>query len=379
MRIGIDASLAALRGTGTGRYAALLVERLLALDGDDEFVLYFRANDQTDNPLFRLRGPRVTATVTDAPLTLMRIHANLPWRLARDRVDLYHSLGFFLPWLWRGRTVVSIHDIHPVIQSQYWGGQGTRAAHLMLRSHIPLAIRQARRIVTPSDYVKRTLREEYGVPPEKIVVAPNGTDPFFLEPPAPDALAAASARMGADRFLLYVGALAPHKNVAGLVRAFARLPLGGAERLRLALVGASVGRYQDEVLVPLIRELGLGDRVVLTGYVDDERLRALYHCATALVLPSFGEGFGLPVLEAMACGTAVVTSRVTALPEAAGDAALYVDPTKPDDIAAAMACLLEDETRRQDLIKRGRARALTFTWDRSAAQVLRAYREATAP
>ena len=107
-------------------------------------------------------------------------------------------------------------------------------------------------------------------------------------------------------------------------------------------------------------------------------LRALYHRAAALVLPSFGEGFGLPVLEAMACGAPVVTSRGTALPETAGDAALYVDPRRPDDIAAAMGRLLDDETLRQDLIARGGKRAATFTWDRTAAQVLRAYREAAA-
>ena len=149
MKIGIDASLAARRGSGTGRYAALLVERLLALDPENDYVLYFRSSDREDNPLFPIRGPRITTRITDAPLTLMRIHMNLPVRLARDGVELYHSLGFFLPWLWRGRMVVSIHDIHPVIQRELWGWPGTRAADLVLRAHIPIALRQARRILTP--------------------------------------------------------------------------------------------------------------------------------------------------------------------------------------------------------------------------------------
>jgi glycosyltransferase involved in cell wall biosynthesis len=377
VRIGLDASLAARRASGTGRYAALLVERLLALDRDHDYVLYFRANDRGENPLFSLRGPRIVAKITDAPLTLLRLHVNLPVRLARDGVDLYHSLGFFLPWLWPGRTVVSIHDIHPVIQREHWGGPGARAAHLMLRAHIPLALRQARRVLALSEYVKQTLCERYHLAPERIVVAHPGTDPFFLAAPGPEGLLAAERRVGAGRFLLYVGALAPHKNVAGLLRAFARLRARPeAEDVRLVLIGEPVGRYRDLTLAPLVHKLGLGKWVVLTGYVDDELLRALYHQAAALVLPSFGEGFGLPVLEAMACGTPVLTSRVSALPEAAGDAALYVDPRDPDDIAAGMGRLLGDAALRHDLATRGRARAWAFTWERTVSQVLRAYREA---
>ena len=377
MRIALDASLAARRGTGTGRYAALLVERLVALDRDDDYVLYFRRTDGADNPLRALEGPRVTKRTTDAPLTLLRLHVNLPIRLASDGVDLYHSLGFFLPWLWRGRTVVTIHDIHPVIQREHWGWPGQRADNLVLRAHIPLALRQARRILTPSEYVKRTVCEHYRVAPDRIVVTPHGTDPFFLEAPTAEELEASERRVAAGRFLLYVGALAPHKNVAGLLRAFARLRARPeAEDVRLVAVGESTGRYRERALAPLIQELGLGGAVALTGYVGDEILRALYHRAAALVLPSFGEGFGLPVLEAMACGTPVVTSRVSALPEVAADAALYVDPRDPDDIASAMGRLLGDEALRQDLAAKGRARAATFSWERTVAQVLRAYREA---
>ena len=374
VRIGIDASLAARRGTGTGRYAALLVERLIALDQDDDYVLYFRNTHGADNPLWALGGPRVAKRATDAPLTLLRLHVNLPIRLARDGVDLYHSLGFFLPWLWRGRTVVTIHDIHPVIHRAHWAWAGPRGAHLALRAHIPLAVRQARRILTPSEYVKQTVCERYHVAPEMVVVTPHGADPFFLAAPAPGELEASERRVSAGRFLLYVGAFAPHKNVPGLLRAFARLRARPeAEDVRLVAV-AGPGPVPD--LAPLIRDLGLGGTVTLFGYVEDTVLRALYHRAQALVLASFGEGFGLPVLEAMACGTPVVASRVTSLPEVAADAALYVDPSQPDDIAAAMGRLLTDEGLRRDLAAKGRARAATFSWARTVAQVRRAYREA---
>ena len=375
MRIGIDASVAARRWTGTGRFAALLIERLVALDRDNDYVLYFRASDGAEHPLRSLDGPRLARRTTDAPLTLLRLHVNLPIRLGRDGVDLYHSLGFFLPWLWRGRAVVTIHDIHPVIQREHWGWAGPRGANLMLRAHIPLAVRQARRILTPSEYTKQTVCERYRVAPEAVVVAPPGADPFFLAAPAPGEMEASRRRVSAERFLLYVGAIAPHKNLAGLLRAFARLRARPeAEGVQLVAVGGPAGAVRR--LAPLIQELGLGGAVTFTGYVEDQVLRALYHRAVALVLPSFGEGFGLPVLEAMACGTPAVVSRVSALPEVAADAALYVDPREPDDIAAAMARLLADEPLRRDLAAKARARAATFSWERTVTQVLRAYREA---
>jgi alpha-1,3-rhamnosyl/mannosyltransferase len=377
VRIGIDASLAGLRGSGTGRYSARLLEHLVTGDAADEYVLYFRRADRVRNPLFSLGGPRVRRRITDAPLTLLRLHANLPFWIARDRVDLYHSLGFFLPALWRGPSVVSIHDIHPVIQSEHWGGPGTRISYAMLRAHIPLALDRARRILVPSEYVKGTLCERYRIAPERIVVSPHGADRFFAEAPTAEETAAAERRAGAERFLLYVGALAPHKNLTGLLRAFARLRTRPeAERVRLILVGQPVGRYRARVLEPLAHELGLGASVLLTGFVEDPVLRALYRRAIGLVLPSFGEGFGLPVLEAMAGGTPVIASRVASLPEVAGPAALYVDPREPDDLAAAMGRLLADAELRAHLGALGRERAATFTWQRAVGQVLRAYREA---
>ncbi len=375
MRIGIDASLASLRGSGTGRYAALLVRHLVELDRDNEYVLYFRSRDRRDNPLRALEGPRLRSRVTDAPLTLLRVHLNLPVRLYADRVDLYHSLGFFLPWFWHGKTVVTIHDIHPVLLSDHWWAPGTRTSYLALRAHIPLALSRASRIVTPSAYVKDTICERFRVPAERIVAIPHGVDPFFLASPTADEMRAAARRVGAEQFFLYVGALAPHKNLAGLVRAFARLRRETSDGVRLVVVGQPVGRYRELEILPLVERLALAERVILAGYVDDTLLRALYRGALALVLPSFGEGFGLPVLEAMACGTPIITSAVSALPEVAGDAALYVNPRSTGEIAAAMEGLQADEALRRGLSARGSARAASFTWERAAREILRVYRE----
>jgi glycosyltransferase involved in cell wall biosynthesis len=374
MRIGLDASLAGEPG-GTGRYTRLLVRHLVGLDPEGEYRLYFRAQDEGVNPLRSLGGPRVRPQVVDGPHPLWRVHVGLARALRRDRVDVYHALAFFVPWFWRGPTVVTVHDIHPVLLRRHWWVRGSRRAYLVMRVHIPLALRRARVVLTHSAYVRDTIRARYGLPAERIVVTPPGADPFFLEAPAPHDLAVADARFGREPFFLSVGVLAPQKNPAGLVRAFARLGRRGERPApRLVLAGRSVGGYAERHLVPLIAALGLTDRVALPGYVDDTLLRALYHRATALVMPSFGEGFGLPVLEAMASGTPVIAATGSSLPEVGGDAAVYVDPAEPAAIAEAMDTLLHDAARRDELRARGRARARTFTWERPVRRVLECYR-----
>jgi len=376
VRIGIDASLARARSSGTGRYAAGLLDALLAADRDNDYVLYFRRADVRENPFFPPRE-NVRVRVTDAPLTLLRIHANLSVALRCDRVDLYHSLGFFLPALWWGTKVVTIHDLHTFILNEYWWQPGLRISSLMLRAHIPIAVAQARRIVTPSRYTRDTLCERFRVSPERVVVAPAGVDSFFRTPPTPEELAAADRRVGTEPFFLQVGALVPMKNLAGTIRTLGRVRSGGRlQTARLIVVGTPLRSAHARELRALVARLGLSDAVTFTGYVDDRALRALYARALALVAPSFGEGFGLPLVEAMACGTPIIASNVTAMPEVAEDAALTVDPHDLDSLGEAMERVARDTTLRCDLAARGRQRAARYTWERTAHEVLRAYREA---
>jgi glycosyltransferase involved in cell wall biosynthesis len=375
VRIALDANLATAGGSGTARYAELLVRHLVALDGDDDYLLYFRARDRGPNPLRGLRGPRVHARTADAPHPLLRVHLSLARALARDRADVYHGLAFFAPWLWPGKTVITVHDLHPILLRRHWWQPGQRRAYLVMRVHIPLAIRRARVVVTHTEYVRDTILARYRLPPERVVVAPPGTDPFFAAPPRPEDHERAIARFGPDPFFLYVGALAPHKNPEGVIRALARVRADGASPApRLLLVGRPVGDYWTRVLAPLADRLGLRDAVVGAGYVDDGMLRALYHRAAALALPSFGEGFGLPVLEAMLCGAPVITAATSSLPEVGGDAVLYVDPRAPDALAAAMTRVWREPDLRAELACRGRARAGTFTWERCVRRVVECYR-----
>ena len=376
MRIGIDASLASMRGTGTGRYAAQLLSRLLELDRHNEYFLYFNRRDVRENPLFHVRAPHIHARVTDAPSTLARLHLGLSVHLRRDRVELYHSLGFFLPWFWFGKSIVTIHDIHPVLFPEYWNRPGGRRSYLALRAHIPLALKRAARILTPSEYTRQTICQRFGIAPARIVVTPEAADPFFFAPPAGEEIEAMQRRFGDGEFFLHVGALSPHKNVTGLIEAFARLRQRPAGRhIRLVLVGTSAHGYGQRSLRPLIERLDLTDAMTLTDYVDETMLRALYRSAIALILPSFAEGFGLPALEAMACGTAVVISRTGALCEVAGEAALRVDPHDPAELAQVMERLLTEPELRRTLIALGRSRAASFSWERTARQTLEVYEQ----
>ena len=175
------------------------------------------------------------------------------------------------------------------------------------------------------------------------------------------------------QFFLSVGVLAPQKNLERLLRAFAQVRDGTT---RLVLAGRPAGAYADAILRPLTRTLGVEEHVVFAGATDDEALCALYHAAVALVYPSLADGFGLPIVEAMACGCPVITSNVSSMPEVAGDAALLVDPRAVAALAGALEHLLAAPAVRADLAARGRARAALFTWDEAARQTLRCYGEA---
>jgi glycosyltransferase involved in cell wall biosynthesis len=205
-----------------------------------------------------------------------------------------------------------------------------------------------------------------------VVAVPNGVGPIFR--PLPDAAEAAQRRFGVEPpFVLFVGGLAPRKNARRLLDAFARLAADGLPH-RLVLAGGDRG--EGEALRAGVEERGLNGRVRFLGHVGDDDLPALYGAASALCFPSLYEGFGLPALEAMACGTPVAASGTTGLGEAVGDAAETFDPESVDAITAALRRVLEDPPRREQLHRAGLARAAAMSWRRSAAAVASVYREA---
>jgi glycosyltransferase involved in cell wall biosynthesis len=271
---------------------------------------------------------------------------------------------------WAGdfRRLVTIHD---AIAFEYPQGYPW-LNNLLHRTYVPATLPNVDAVATVSRHAQRALSRFLGLPPARVPVVPNGTSATF-RPRPPAVVADALRRHGVEgRYVLYVGAFKRHKNLTGLVEAFgrARAELPGH---RLVLVGPSQWRFDE--LAAALRAPGLAEAVKVLGYVPEQDLPALYAGADVYVLPSFHEGFGIPVLEAMACGTPVVCSTVSSLPEVAGDAALLVDPHDPGAIAAAIVRVVSDAGLAADLRERGLRRAAEFTWERSARDYARVYRE----
>jgi glycosyltransferase involved in cell wall biosynthesis len=242
---------------------------------------------------------------------------------------------------------------------------------LLLGGLVPGSVRRAARVIAVSQFTRDDLIDRYHLDPAQVVAIHNGVSPRFR--PDPEAAARARASLGLERpFVLFVGALQPRKNAPVLLEAFARLR--GHDGLELVLAGGDRGGLHE--VRERIRELGLATRVRLLGHVPEATLPGLYTAAELLAFPSLYEGFGLPALEAMACGTPVCASSTTGLGEAVGDGGLTFDPRSSEEIAEAMRRLLEDDQLRTSVRVSGLERAGRFTWRRAAEQTADVYREA---
>jgi len=237
-----------------------------------------------------------------------------------------------------------------------------------------LAARLADRVLTVSEFSRQEIIRRLKVAPEQVVVVPEAPGSHFRTIGDRAHLARVRSKYSLpERFLFNIGIQRPRKNLDRLIEAFSQLPLRSFRGVKLILAGKSDPGFQH--VSSLIKQLGLGDRVLVIGEVADEDLPAVYSLARGLVFPSLYEGFGLPVVEAMACGTPVITSRGSALPEVSGDAALLVDPRSVSDIRDGMARVLEDDQLVDLLKSRGYARARLFTWEAAASRTLSVYQE----
>jgi glycosyltransferase involved in cell wall biosynthesis len=376
VRVGLNLLFFGERAGGVGRLSLELVRELAARD--DVVLEVFVAADASAELLTvcreaGLRMTRVPAANAGARLRPAAEYGLLPLAALARRVDVLHSLGNAGPVrVPRMACVVSVHDVIWRRAGDDWGDAAAQRA--MDRVVAPTA-RRADLVISGSEDSARDVVEELGVPRERVVTVLDGA-----RPPAADAPFVAEPELRARHdlppdgpLLLCVAQKRPYKNQEAVIRALAALDDPSAA---LVLPGAATP-YEDR-LRHVAEELGVADRVRLPGWVDDDELEGLYRAATALVLPSRIEGFGLPVLEAMLRGTAVVCSSTTALAEVAGDAAVTVDPADQDALDAAVARVVGDPALRARLADAGRARAATFTWARTAEQTVAAYRSALA-
>jgi glycosyltransferase involved in cell wall biosynthesis len=352
---------------GAAVYAIELVRALANGDRHDGYALYVRGADLDDavNGLRNWRVERVGAA--SRPARLVWEQARLPRSLARLGIDVLHSTHHTLPLARvKCRRVVTIHDVTFLRLPRRY----PLARRLYMQTLTRLSARVAEAVIVPSNVVRDDVRTLLHVPADRIATIYEAAGARFAAMDRDAAQAVARSYGIQPPYVLSVGSLEPGKNRARLFRAMRELRDDGVD-CRLAVVGQRAWGYEGELA--LVEELGMGDRIVLPGYVRADDLPALYAGAEALAFPSLYEGFGLPVLEAMACGTPVLTSRVSATAEIAGDAALLVDPQSIGEIRDGLRRLLADPELRQDYARRGIERASQFSWDRAAEETRAVY------
>ncbi len=366
MRIGIDARK--LYDFGIGTYIRNLLRQLARLDRDTEFVVLARPADC--NAVGSL-GENFRAVPESAANYSVAEQIGIPLALWREGVTLFHAPHYVLPPLVRCRSVVTIHDC---IHLMFPGYLPNRLALTYARTSIALASRRATRVLTVSESSKRDILRFVDVPAEKIDVIYNAYDERFgLEPLEQDVIRVRERYQLHDEFVLYAGNVKPHKNLERLIEAFDLVRQRGFDHLKLVLIGDEISKYA--ALRRAVHSHQLHQYVRFLGYLPEETLAIMYRLAGVFVFPSLYEGFGLPPLEAMASGTPVVTSNVSSLPEVAGDAAVLVDPYRPEAIADGIARVLGDEALRRDLRAKGLARARQFSWEASVRRVREIYGE----
>jgi glycosyltransferase involved in cell wall biosynthesis len=364
MLIGIDASRAvAARRTGTENYSLNLIRELLSQGQDSCFRLYF---NQAPAPGLLFEGSELRVI----PFPRLWTHLRLSLEMLSSPPDLLFVPSHVLPLAHPRCSVVTVHDLG----YHYYPEAHTPFQNFYLRWSTRYNARTATRVLADSEATRRDLVRYYNITSDKIVVVYPGRDETLAPVAESEARAKLSARYGVRApYLLYVGTLHPRKNLVRLVQAFASLlsslsstAQASLDSLQLVLAGQKGWLYEE--IFAQVREQGLAERVVLTGYVPDSDLGSLLSGALAFVFPSLYEGFGLPVLEAMACGTPVVCSDVSSLPEVAGDAALYVDPLDAGGLAQALYQITVDAGLRRTLVGRGFQQVQRFSWRRCAQE-----------
>ena len=291
----------------------------------------------------------------------------LPLATFSERLDLLHMLAFVRPWLARCPVVITIYDLSFARMPERF----PPFQRLYLRAMTRYSARRAAKLIAISQSTKDDITQFCGVSPERVVVTYCGVDEPFKPYPRAAVEAFRASKGLPARFILYLGTLEPRKNVSQLVRAFAALPRNGSTAPRLVIAGAKGWGY-DEVFAT-VESCGVQNEVTFAGYVPPDELPLWYNAADLFVYPSWFEGFGLPVLEAMACGTPAITSNVSSLPEVAGDAALIVAPDDARALSALIAQALNDHGLRAQMRERGLQRAAQFTWQRAAQQTAQVY------
>jgi glycosyltransferase involved in cell wall biosynthesis len=363
MRFSVDAHAIGQKLTGNETYVRNLLQSFAALDEDAEFYAYISRPTAADEIPAAVR----TRLVSVNPY--VRLGYDLPRRLKDDRPAVLH-VQYTAPVTCAGvPLVVTVHDVSYLSHPQYFTGFRRR----QLRLTVKATVRRAAKVLAVSEFSRKAILDAYGIDDSKVVVVPNGTSARFRPMAREAAAAAVRERFGiSGPFVLTVGDLQPRKNHLGLIRAFESM-MRSEPRLNHQLVFVGKDTWHSKEVHEAAARSPLAERIRFTGFVSDEDLVALYGACELFVFPSFYEGFGLPILEAMACGRAVACSNTSAIPEVADSAALLFDPESSREMVLAMKDLLVDAELRARMERLALARAAQFSWERAARQTLEVY------
>jgi len=362
MKIALDARM--LNESGIGRYIRNLIKELQKVDSENEYFVLLLEKDFNSLKL----NENFKKVLADIRWYGLAEQIRLPSIINKLKPDLVHFPHFNVPIFFKGKFVVTIHDL---IHQHFQMRRATlhdpltyKVKQIGYKVIFKNAIKKSEKILVPSNYVKNLLTYDWGVKNEKIVVTPEAVDDKIIEK-SQILLKRLNIR---QPYIFYVGNAHPHKNVEGLIRVFRELR-GKYQYLQLVLAGG------DHYFWQRVRKDFQDPNIIYTGTVSDEELVALYKGAKAFVMPSFEEGFGIPLLEAMACGCPVVSSNAGALQEVGGNAAIYFDPHNLEDMEDKIDKVLSDEKLREDLIAKGLKRYKQFNWEKLARQTLEVYQQ----
>lgn len=381
MILGIDGKPLLMEKTGIGIYVDRLLMALSSLDRSSTIKVYLpfsmvqlgREARKYEDELRQQYGDQIKFVSSHFPPKLRRWiwqQSNLlPMELTIGDVDLFHATNLVLPPLKRAKAVLTLYDLTFALFPSFHV-KGMQA----IAREVKRSASRADGLIAISEHTKQDAIEQLGIPAERIRVTLLAADERYRVLDDQLAIQNVLSRYGIDReFIFYTGTLEPRKNVPTLVRAFHRFRQEAKAPHRLVIAGKKGWLYEQ--IFDEVKQLGLSGEVIFAGYVPDDDLPFLYNGATLFAYPSLYEGFGLPPLEAMACGCPVVTSNVSSLPEVVGDAGLMIDPQSADDLASALAKVVGDSELAARMRISGLVRAATFSWDRCGRETLSLYQD----
>lgn len=360
IRLGVDLHVWDELFQGSRSHLLGLYRAAIRLAPDIDFVFFLDGVNSLRQAHAEFSAPHVSLVRMPKRPGALRLGLQLPWLQWRHKLDLLH-MQYKLPLLSMGRYACTIHDVLFETHPQYFEPAFARQMHYFCTR----SAREAALLLTVSNYSRQEMARQYGLPPEAVHVTANAVDHtrFF---PGPDGEALVrNLGLEPGRYILTVGRLEPRKNHVSLLKAYASL---GPQSPPLVIVGQR--DFQHDAVFETMTALGLNDRVKILEKVTDTQLPAVLRHAQVFAYPTFAEGFGMPVLEAMASGVPVITANTTSLPEVAGDAALLLDPSDVQGLCAALTEVLQDERRAQAMVNAGLQQAARFSWENSAQTLL---------